>query len=253
MKSIIKLQKIYKLNLRAVNNYYPFGMLMPDMSWQSSGYRYGYNGMEMDNDIKGTGNHLSTHFRGLDPRVGRWGSTDPAEKSFPGRSSYISMGNNPVNFLDKLGDDEVFFNLDGSEVMRIHSNTSFKTFIQTNNEEGISVIPLQNNYKEVEMPKIISGYESPKFQKHDYMIAAETAIFNENLKNGIAPTWSDNHNIISMPAFGIDVNIVKSIIAQESSLGQVKGNGTGFDDIMQVNVYLSEKSNDWVKEKERVG
>ncbi len=47
------------LNVRAVNNYYPFGMLMPDMSWQSSGYRYGFGGHEMDNDVKGTGNHSS--------------------------------------------------------------------------------------------------------------------------------------------------------------------------------------------------
>ena len=91
-----------------MKNYYPFGMLMPDMSWQSSGYRYGYNGMEMDNDIKGTGNHLSTHFRGLDPRVGRWGSTDPLESKFPDRSTYVSMGNNPINRIDPLGDADYY-------------------------------------------------------------------------------------------------------------------------------------------------
>ena len=90
------------MDFGAVNNYYPFGMLMPDMSWQSSGYRYGYNGMEMDNDIKGTGNHLSTHFRGLDPRVGRWWSPDP--KPNPSISSYASMELNPILNIDPLGD-----------------------------------------------------------------------------------------------------------------------------------------------------
>lgn len=44
----------YKLDVRAVNNYYPFGMLMPDMSWQTSGYRYGFGGHENDNDVKVT-------------------------------------------------------------------------------------------------------------------------------------------------------------------------------------------------------
>ncbi len=34
----------YNIDIRAVNNYYPYGMLMPDMSWQSSGYRYGFGG-----------------------------------------------------------------------------------------------------------------------------------------------------------------------------------------------------------------
>jgi hypothetical protein len=34
----------YNIDVRAVNNYYPFGMLMPDMYWQSSGYRYGFGG-----------------------------------------------------------------------------------------------------------------------------------------------------------------------------------------------------------------
>ena len=63
----------YKLDIRAVNNYYPFGMLMPDMSWQSSGYRYGFGGHEMDNDVKGTGNHSSFGEYGYDPRrAGRY-------------------------------------------------------------------------------------------------------------------------------------------------------------------------------------
>ena len=82
---------------------------MPDMSWQSNGYRYGYNGMEMDNDIKGTGNHLSTHFRGLDPRVVRWGSPDPLESKFPDRSTYVSMGNNPINRVDPFGDSTYLY------------------------------------------------------------------------------------------------------------------------------------------------
>ena len=47
----------------SVNNYYPFGMLQQGRSVNTSGYRYGFNGMEMDNEVKvsasapnGTGN-----------------------------------------------------------------------------------------------------------------------------------------------------------------------------------------------------
>ena len=41
------------------------------------GYRYGFNGMERDDEIKGSGNSYTTEFRLLDPRLGRWPSTDP--------------------------------------------------------------------------------------------------------------------------------------------------------------------------------
>ena len=44
----------YKLDVRAVNNYYPFGMLMPDMSWQINSNSYGFSGHENDNDVKVT-------------------------------------------------------------------------------------------------------------------------------------------------------------------------------------------------------
>jgi len=40
-------------------------------------YRYGFNGMEKDDEVKGKGNSYTTHFRMLDPRLGRWLSTDP--------------------------------------------------------------------------------------------------------------------------------------------------------------------------------
>jgi RHS repeat-associated protein len=43
----------------------------------SYGYRYGYQGSEMDNEVNGNGNSYTTEFRQLDPRLGRWMSVDP--------------------------------------------------------------------------------------------------------------------------------------------------------------------------------
>jgi len=65
-------------------------------------YRYGYQGSEKDDEIKGSGNSYTTHFRLLDPRVGRWLSIDP--KANAKESPYVSMGNNPIWFNDPLGD-----------------------------------------------------------------------------------------------------------------------------------------------------
>ncbi|MBT3424521.1 MAG: hypothetical protein HOD63_10470 [Bacteroidetes bacterium] len=35
-------------------------------------YRFGFNGIEKDNEVFGTGNSYTTMFRQYDPRLGRW-------------------------------------------------------------------------------------------------------------------------------------------------------------------------------------
>src|SRR5690554_2585098 len=65
-------------------------------------YFYGYQGSEKTDEIKGSGNHYTTFFRELDPRLGRWWSIDP--KANASESPYVSMSNNPLFFTDPLGD-----------------------------------------------------------------------------------------------------------------------------------------------------
>lgn len=61
----------------------------------------GYQGSEMDNEVKGSGNSYTTEFRQLDPRLGRWLSLDPVVQ--PWQSPYCSMDNSPIHFNDVLG------------------------------------------------------------------------------------------------------------------------------------------------------
>ncbi len=88
----------YIVDERSVNDYYPYGMLIPERSWSSTDYRYGYGGHELDNEVKGTGNHLSFGDFGLDPRVGRRWNPDPVVQ--PGVSGYVVFNNNPNYFID---------------------------------------------------------------------------------------------------------------------------------------------------------
>jgi RHS repeat-associated protein len=60
-------------------------------------------GSEADNEISGLGNSLTTHFRELDTRLGRWWTIDP--KIHAWQSPYSAMDNNPINFVDPLGDE----------------------------------------------------------------------------------------------------------------------------------------------------
>ena len=75
---------------------------MPERNFSSPAYRYGYQGSEKDDEIKGEGNDYMTHYRHLDPRVGRWMSRDPKVTAF--ETPYSSMSNNPIFYNDKKGD-----------------------------------------------------------------------------------------------------------------------------------------------------
>ena len=84
-------------------DYYPFGMEMPGRKITTDNYRYGYNGMEKDDEAKGEGNSYTTEFRQYDPRLGRWLSLDPLMAQFPNMSPYCSFNNNPVYYTDPYG------------------------------------------------------------------------------------------------------------------------------------------------------
>jgi len=85
--------------------YYPFGREMPGLKNPNGEYRYGFNGMEKDDEVKGSGNSLDFGARIYDSRIGRWMSVDPMAREFSDESPYIFAGNNPVFYLD--GDGEI--------------------------------------------------------------------------------------------------------------------------------------------------
>jgi len=66
-------------------------------------YRYGYQGSEKDDEVKGQGNSYTTEYRQLDVRIGRWLTIDPLNAKYPGMSPYTSMNNNPITTNDQLG------------------------------------------------------------------------------------------------------------------------------------------------------
>ena len=85
-----------------IEDYYPFGSLIPQRHGSSNKYRYGFNGKEKDDELKGGGNSYDFGARMLDPRIGRWLTKDPKATSF--ESPYTSMRNNPILYNDVKGD-----------------------------------------------------------------------------------------------------------------------------------------------------
>jgi RHS repeat-associated protein len=94
----------FEADVSTANDYYPFGMLMPERSYDSAGqYRYGFQGQEKDNEIKGEGNSLNFAYRVHDPRLGRFLSVDPLTSSYPHNSPYAFSENRVTNSIELEG------------------------------------------------------------------------------------------------------------------------------------------------------
>ena len=90
------------VGIRNISDYSPFGVLLPERTVENKFYRYGYQGSESDDEVKGAKNSYTTEYRQLDPRIGRWLSIDPVIQ--PWQSPYCSMDNNPIWLNDVKGD-----------------------------------------------------------------------------------------------------------------------------------------------------
>jgi RHS repeat-associated protein len=73
-------------------------------------YRFGFNGKENDNEVKGTGNQQDYGMRIYDPRLGRFLSVDPLTSSYPELTPYQFASNRPIDGID----------LDGLEYIAYH-------------------------------------------------------------------------------------------------------------------------------------
>lgn len=93
----------YEADLVSAQEYYPFGMQMPGRAYSDSNYRYGFNGKEKDDEVKGSGNQYDYGFRIYDARIGKFLSTDPLYKSYPELTPYQFASNTPIQAEDMDG------------------------------------------------------------------------------------------------------------------------------------------------------
>lgn len=98
----------------------------------AEGYRYGFQGQEMDDEIKGTGNSLDFSNRIYDSRLGRFLSIDPITADFPFVTPYNFAENRVIDGIDLWGlqylrADEARINITGGGVMLKRENLSNPT------------------------------------------------------------------------------------------------------------------------------
>jgi len=93
----------FNADIIAYNDYYPFGMLLPGRHANTSDYRYGFQGQELDNEIKGERNSINYKYRMHDPRMGRFFARDPLESNFPWNSPYAFSENDVIAHIELEG------------------------------------------------------------------------------------------------------------------------------------------------------
>ncbi|MBL7946214.1 MAG: hypothetical protein JNN32_09095 [Flavobacteriales bacterium] len=92
--------------LLSVQEYEPFGSLLPGRNFYAQTYRYGFNGKENDNEIQGTpSTAVDFGSRSYGSREGRWFTLDPLAPKYAGLSPYQFGANNPAFYIDPDGAD----------------------------------------------------------------------------------------------------------------------------------------------------
>ena len=84
-------------------------MLLPGRHANTSDYRYGFQGQELDNEIKGEGNSLNYKFRMHDPRVGRFFAVDPLAHKYSYNSPYAFSENSVIAYVELEGLEKEFY------------------------------------------------------------------------------------------------------------------------------------------------
>ena len=105
----------YEPDMVSAMDYYPFGM-PSRVATSSTGrtYRFGFNGKENDNEVKGFGNHQDYGMRGYDDRIGRFLSVDPLTRNYSMLTPYQFASNSPIWGVDL--DGEEFLNSNSSRI-----------------------------------------------------------------------------------------------------------------------------------------
>jgi RHS repeat-associated protein len=139
-------------------------MLMPGRKYPSTiKYRYGFNGKEYDNEVKGEGNQQDYGMRIYDARLMRFLSVDPLTLRYPELTPYQFASNTPIQAIDLDGGEAKYvygsFNINNhpklkqSEWFIINGQTNWATFsaaanynTKTGNSRAYEFIYERSNY-----------------------------------------------------------------------------------------------------------
>ena len=102
----------YDATVISAQDYFPFGLEMGsdrEVNNSESGYRYGFNGKEKDQDGEfGSNTHYDYGFRIYNPAIAKFLSVDPLSPQYPWYTPYQFAGNTPIQAIDLDGLEQLY-------------------------------------------------------------------------------------------------------------------------------------------------
>ncbi|TCN53840.1 RHS repeat-associated protein [Flavobacterium chryseum] len=191
-------------------------MLVPNRHESSKEYRYGFNGKEKDDEIKGGGLQYDYGFRVYDPRIGKFLSQDPLTKDYPFYSPYQFAGNSPIMAID----------LDGLE-MKISTTVSSSEKINSTSSKITMVFNTDIHFKVLNATGVkVEGFEKVIEQAQLNIMKTYSDLTGTGTQLGLTNFKGKKVNVNKG---GIFYNYtvtskVKTSYEMITSLGQIKAN-----------------------------
>jgi RHS repeat-associated protein len=125
-----------RARIRNISDYSPFGVQLSERTISGDGYRYGFQGQEMDDELKGDGNSVNYKYRMHDPRLGRFFAIDPLSAEYLGNSPYAFSENVVINAVELEGLEKVYvynrYTNDKGEEITVPSHTYIDKQLKVN-------------------------------------------------------------------------------------------------------------------------
>ncbi|NHN27423.1 hypothetical protein FIA58_017220 [Flavobacterium jejuense] len=183
----------------------------------SQDYRYGFQGQEMDNELKGRGNSLNYTFRMHDPRVGRFFAVDPLSKSYPWNSPYAFSENDVIASVE----------LEGLEKVPVNETWDMNEDEATASDVEKSNVDLSKQYKGMIDGNLVTAWKlSSGANKGNYVASVLDNYSGQNYPG--APHYVIGGDMFSGNGFNIESTsegAYKNMLDWNSSYGDIIHSG----------------------------
>ncbi|MCB9251852.1 MAG: hypothetical protein H6605_05255 [Flavobacteriales bacterium] len=159
--------------IRVHFNYPSFGSVMTGRSYSGGNYRFGFNGKENDDEVKGDGIQQDYGMRIYDPRLGRFLSVDPIFKDYPWYTPYQFAGNQTICAIDLDGLEELWVTNNCFAPYDLFGSDLFGSYIGDGNDRRFgdggtyrTSGTAQINLNTFEEPQFTAGNTTSKYVRH---------------------------------------------------------------------------------------
>ncbi len=137
----------YYATIVSTADYSPFGIQL-DVRTTENQAKWGFQGQEKDDEIKGEGNSVNYTYRMHDPRLGRFFAVDPLSPEYPYNSPYAFSENRLIDGIELEG-LERFYTGDGKLLGSIGNSSEIRVVTHENIEAVSNWIKWANGTSKV--------------------------------------------------------------------------------------------------------